>query len=235
MTHLTRIPVDPGRTAWDLPPASSADGNGVVGIGADLSPATMVAAYRQGIFPWPHPGMPLPWFSPEPRAVFELDGVHVSRSLRARLRSSGWTTTVDRASAAVVAACRHRPGEGTWITDELTTAYEDLLALGWAHTLEVWEGDRLVGGVHGLLLGGVFTGESMFHRVSDASKVGLVDLVTRLATAGAVLLDAQLMTDHLASMGAVEWPRQRFVDLLVTQRDRTVRLDRRELPVARLA
>lgn len=217
-----------------MPPASSADGNGVVGVGADLDPATMVAAYREGIFPWPHDDMPLPWFSPDPRAVFRLDGVHVSRSLRRTLRQCGWTTTVDRAFDDVVAGCRDRPGEGTWITDELAAAYRQLFHLGWAHTLEVWDGDRLVGGLQGLLIGGVFTGESMFHRVSDASKVALVDLAARLATAGARILDAQLLTDHLVSMGAEAWQRERFLEVLVAERDRVVRLPSQRLEVDRL-
>lgn len=235
MTDLTRAPRDPGGTAWMMPPATSADGNGVVGVGADLDPATMVAAYREGIFPWPHDDMPLPWFSPDPRAVFELDGVHVSRSLRRTLRRCGWTTTVDRAFHDVVAGCRDRPGEGTWITAELAAAYRQLFELGWAHTLEVWEGDRLVGGLQGLLIGGVFTGESMFHRVSDASKVALVDLAARLANAGARILDAQLLTDHLVSMGAMAWQRERFLEVLVAERDRVVRLPSQRLEVDRLA
>lgn len=234
MTELTPVPADPGPMRWALPPASSADDNDVVGVGADLQPSTMVAAYRNGIFPWPHDDLPLPWFSPDPRAVIACGTVHVSRSLRRTLRGSGWTTTVDRASHAVLEGCRDRPGEGTWITDDLAAAYRRLFAMGWAHTVEVWEGDDLVGGVLGLLLGGIFTGESMFHRASDASKVALLDLVDRLGSAGGVALDAQLMTDHLASMGARPWPRERFLATLQAVRDDDVRLPRQRLPVARL-
>jgi len=220
---------------WALPPARSADANDVVGVGADLEPATMVAAYRDGIFPWPHDDLPLPWFSPDPRAVIVCGGVHVSRSLRRTLRRSGWTTTVDRASTQVIQGCRDRPGEGTWITDEMAAAYDRLLDLGWAHAVEVWDGAYLVGGIHGLLVGGVFTGESMFHRASDASKVALLDLVTRLGDAGGLLLDAQLMTPHLESMGAHPWPRERFLTALAAVRDDDVRLVTDERPVERLS
>lgn len=235
MPALTAVPHDPGPMRWALPPARSADANDVVGVGADLEPATMVAAYRDGIFPWPHDDLPLPWFSPDPRAVIVCGGVHVSRSLRRTLRRSGWTTTVDLASTRVIQGCRDRPGEGTWITDEMAAAYDRLLDLGWAHTVEVWNGEDLVGGIHGLLVGGVFTGESMFHRASDASKVALLDLVTRLGDAGGVLLDAQLMTPHLESMGARPWPRDRFLSILAAVRDDDVRLVTDERPVDRLA
>ena len=234
MTDVTPVPQDPGPLRWSMPPASSADDNDVVGVGADLAPSTMVAAYRQGIFPWPHDDLPLPWFSPDPRAVIPCGGVHVSRSLRRTLRRSRWTTTVDRASIDVLAGCRDRPGEGTWITDELAVAYGRLFTMGWAHTVEVWNGDDLVGGILGLLLGGVFTGESMFHRRSDASKVALLDLVTRLEAAGGVALDAQLMTDHLASLGARPWSRDRFLATLRAVRDDDVRLPVGRLPVSRL-
>jgi leucyl/phenylalanyl-tRNA--protein transferase len=234
MTDVTPAPQDPGPVRWAMPPASSADDNDIVGVGADLAPSTMVAAYRRGIFPWPHDDLPLPWFSPDPRAVIPCGEVHVSRSLRRTLRRSGWTTTVDLASSEVLAGCRDRPGEGTWITDELAAAYVRLFGLGWAHTVEVWDGDDLVGGILGLLLGGIFTGESMFHRRSDASKVALLDLVTRLGAAGGVALDAQLMTDHLASLGASPWPRDRFIATLRAVRDDDVRLPVGRRPVARL-
>lgn len=224
-----------GPSAWLLPDPSLADPDGVVGIGADLAPGTLVEAYRNGIFPWPHSGVALPWFSPDPRGVLPLDQVHVSRSLRRTLRRSGWTTTVDRDFAAVVAGCATERGEdGTWITDAMARAYQRLHALGWAHSIEVWEGTRLVGGLYGVQAGGVFTGESMFHRASDASKVAMVDLADRLQQAGALLLDVQLTTAHLSTMGAVDLPRARFLERLRAVRDDDVRLDRQPLPVARL-
>lgn len=234
MTQLSTAPRDPGPLRWSIPPASSADDNDVVGVGADLEPSTMVGAYRNGIFPWPHDDLPLPWFSPDPRALIGCGRVHVSRSLRRTLRRSGWTTTVDHASHDVVEACRDRPGEGTWITDELVAAYHRLFALGWAHTLEVWDGPHLVGGIHGMLIGGIFTGESMFHRATDASKVAMLDVVTRLGDAGGTALDAQLMTPHLASMGAMPHQRTAFLDLLARVRDDEVRLVADRRPVDRL-
>ena len=228
----------PGPSRWRFPDPATAGEDGLVGIGADLEPATLVEAYRQGIFPWPHPGAPLPWFSPDPRGVIPLDGLAVSRSLRARLRRSGWETTVDRAFAAVLAGCADRPGPipegGTWITPPMRAAYQRLHDLGHAHSLEVWDGARLVGGLYGVAVGGVFTGESMFHVASDASKVALVDLVARLGEAGGCLIDVQMVTPHLASLGARDVPRAEFLDLLARVRDLPVRLAGDRLPVARL-
>jgi leucyl/phenylalanyl-tRNA---protein transferase len=228
----------PGPSRWRFPDPAGAGEDGLVGIGADLEPATLVDAYRRGIFPWPHPGAPLPWFSPDPRGVIPLDGVAVSRSLRARLRNSGWETTVDRAFAAVLAGCADRPRGlqegGTWITAPMRTAYQLLHDLGHAHSLEVWDGGELVGGLYGVGVGGVFTGESMFHLASDASKVALVDLTARLTAAGACLIDVQMVTPHLASLGARDLPRAEFLDLLARVRDDPVRLATDRLPVARL-
>jgi leucyl/phenylalanyl-tRNA--protein transferase len=225
----------PGTSRWRFPDPSTADEDGVVGFGADLEPATLLHAYREGIFPWPHPGMPLPWFSPDPRGVIPLDGLRVSRSLRQRLRGCGFETTVDRQFAAVVAGCADRHREGTWILPQMRAAYLRLHRLGQAHSLEVWRGDELVGGLYGVGVGAVFTGESMFHRVSDASKVALVDLVDRLAEAGGWLIDVQLVTPHLASLGACPMPRHRFLELLRRARDLPVHLPTDRRPVARLA
>ena len=252
---------------WRFPDPATAGEDGLVGVGADLEPATLVDAYRRGIFPWPHPGAPLPWFSPDPRGVIPLDGLVVSRSLRTRLRRSGWETTVDRAFAAVLAGCADRPGGtggsgrrgpgnpdgvprsieapgdpregeaegGTWITSPMRAAYLRLHELGHAHSLEVWAGGGLVGGLYGVGVGGVFTGESMFHLATDASKVALVDLVARLGEAGGRLIDVQMVTPHLASLGARDLPRVDFLDLLARVGDDPVRLATDRLPVARLA
>jgi leucyl/phenylalanyl-tRNA--protein transferase len=241
----------PGTSRWRFPDPAGAGEDGLVGIGADLEPSTLVDAYRRGIFPWPHPGAPLPWFSPDPRGVIPLDGVTVSRSLRARLRNSGWETTVDRAFAAVLAGCADRPRErgtgglrdspsadgaegGTWITAPMRAAYQELHDLGHAHSLEVWADGELVGGLYGVGVGGVFTGESMFHLASDASKVALVDLTARLTEAGGRLIDVQMVTPHLASLGARDLPRAEFLALLAEVRDDPVRLATDRLPVARL-
>jgi len=217
-----------------LLPDPGADESGLVGFGADLAPETLADAYRRGIFPWPHDGVTVPWFSPDPRAVIGASGPHVSRSLLRRLRTCGWESTVDVDFSSVVEACRERDDEGTWITDEMVTAYGRLHRLGWAHSVEIWDGSHLVGGIYGVRVGGCFTGESMFHRRTDASKIALVDLAHRWRAAGGAMIDVQLPTEHLSRMGAVEVPRRRFLDQLGQVRDRTVavRIDR--LPVARL-
>lgn len=193
---------DPARAPADAPLA----------WGGDLEPATLVEAYGRGIFPWPSGGTLL-WWSPDPRAVFPLDGVHVSRTLRRTIASGRFACTLDTDFAAVVRGCADRPGEGTWITGAMARAYQRLHALGVAHSVEVRDaasGD-LVGGVYGVALGGAFMGESMFSRARDASKVALVDLAARLRAGGFTLFDAQLPTPHLTSMGAVTTPRAAFL------------------------
>ncbi len=235
-------PVPVGRSRWLLPDPGElarsgdveADEAGLVGMGADLAVETLVDAYRRGIFPWPHTGMPLPWFSPDPRAVLWPSRVHVSRSLRQRLRRSGWSTTVDAAFGEVVAACAKRPGEGTWINRRMRDAYARLHRLGWAHSLEVWDGDVLVGGLYGVRVGACFSGESMFRRRTDASKVALVDLCRRWEEAGGTIIDVQLPTEHLSSMGAVEVERSQFLARLAEARDRVVCMETGRKPVSRL-
>jgi leucyl/phenylalanyl-tRNA---protein transferase len=227
-----------GRSAWRIPDPSTADpeAGGLVAFGADLKPSTLVDAYRRGIFPWPHPSVALPWFSPDPRAILPLDGMRVSRSLRQTMRRCGWVTTVDVAFDAVVAACADRPsGEGTWIDRDMGLAYGRLGRLGWAHSVEVWDGDELVGGLYGLAVGGCFTGESMFRRASDASKVALADLVDRWREAGGAFIDVQLPTEHLASLGAVEVSRNEYLARLAAVRDDHVPIVLDGLPVSRLA
>ena len=224
-------PVLPCR--WELDP-ERADTDGVVGVGADLDASTLVAAYHRGIFPWPHAGMPLLWFSPDPRSVIPRGRFHVSRSLARLLARSRWTTTVDRDPAGVIAACSVR-SEGTWITAEMKDAYLELAALGWVRSLEVWEDGDLIGGVYGVQVGGILTGESMFHRRPNASKVALLDLCTRFAEAGGVLVDVQLPTDHLRSLGAVDIARTDFLRLLGREAGRDCRMLTGRLPVSRLA
>jgi leucyl/phenylalanyl-tRNA--protein transferase len=238
-SRRARPPTPVGPSQWflpdpgELPPGD--DDSGFVGMGADLAVETLVDAYRRGIFPWPHTGMPLPWFSPDPRAVLRPNRVHVARSLRQRLRRSGWTTTVDAAFDTVIARCAARPWrEGTWITRHMRQAYGRMHALGWAHSVEVWEGDELVGGLYGVRVGACFTGESMFHRRADASKAAFVDLCGRWAEAGGVVIDVQLPTDHLRSLGAEEMAREDFLSLLKGARDRVVCMVTDPLPVSRL-
>ena len=229
-------PVGPTRWLLGDPAGADPDAGDLVGFGADLRTSTLVDAYRRGIFPWPHPGVALPWFSPDPRAILALDGLNISRSLRQRLRRCGWATTVDAAFEDVVARCAARPGgEGTWISRDMEQAYVRLWRLGWAHSLEVWDGNDLVGGLYGVAVGGCFTGESMFHAATDASKVALADLVERWREAGGAFVDVQLPTEHLTRMGAVEIPLDDFLARLEKVRDRHVPLLLDRLPVSRLA
>lgn len=189
--------------------------NGLLAAGGDLSTARLVAAYRRGIFPWFEYGQPILWWSPEPRAVLFPDELHVSRSLRRTLRRQIFTTSFDKDFAGVVAGCtRDRPGQrGTWITPEMAHAYQQLHREGHAHSVEVWYDNELAGGIYGVSLGRVFYGESMFSRRTDASKIALLGLVRRLQTWNFALIDCQIPSAHLMSLGAVLIPRERFLAL----------------------
>jgi leucyl/phenylalanyl-tRNA--protein transferase len=189
----------------------------IVALGEDLSVDTLREAYRKGIFPWPHEGLPLPWFSPRRRAVIYFDELYVGRSLRKAQRREPFTFTIDRDFGAVIRACSEaeRPDQdGTWISPEFIEVYTALHEAGEAHSVEVWEDGRLAGGLYGVDAGGVFTGESMFHRAPDASKLALLFLIEHLASRGATLLDCQVMTPHMEALGAREIPRGRFLDAL---------------------
>jgi leucyl/phenylalanyl-tRNA---protein transferase len=207
-------PVPPPAGRWAFPPVAQADDDGLVGVGADLEPGTILSAYRQGLFPMPLGGRgPVGWWSPDPRAVIPLDGLRVSRSLRRSLRR--YEITVDTAFDAVIDACRDPGRPHGWITPAVRDAYGRLHDLGWVHSVEAWAVDdgALAGGLYGVALGGLFAGESMFHHRTDASKVALVGLVERLAAGEGAgrLLDVQWMTAHLASLGAVDVPRAEYV------------------------
>ncbi|HEY9149013.1 MAG TPA: leucyl/phenylalanyl-tRNA--protein transferase [Gammaproteobacteria bacterium] len=190
--------------------------DGLLAVGGDLSPARLLNAYRQGIFPWYSDGQPILWWSPNPRCVLYPEQLKVSRSLRKTLRKQPFQVTLDRAFAEVIAACSEpRPDQdGTWITEEMQQAYIQLHRIGLAHSVECWEGERLVGGLYGVSLGKVFFGESMFSRRSDASKVALVHLAEQLKMWGFGLIDCQVYSEHLASLGAQEVPRETFLEQL---------------------
>lgn len=201
------MPVEPPPSQWALPDPLTADADGVCGVGADLEPGTLLAAYRRGLFPMhlDRRARLLGWWSPDPRGVLPLDGVRVSRSLRRSLRR--FTITVDRAFGDVIAACAApRATGGHWIHPAIVDAYTELHRLGWAHSVEAWDpaSGELAGGLYGVAIGGLFAGESMFHRATDASKVALVAVVERMDRQG--LLDVQWVTPHLASLGAVGIP-----------------------------
>lgn len=220
-------PVEPPPSQWEFGDprrlheddslwSDAADLDDLVALGADLEPGTLLAAYRRGLFPMPggRRGDPLCWFCPVRRGILPLDGLHVSRSLRRARRDAD--VRVDTAFDAVVAACADPRRPHGWIDADIRTAYQRLHRLGWAHSVEVWRGERLVGGLYGVSVGGLFAGESMFHRERDASKVALVGLVEVLADEHLAdrLLDVQWLTPHLASLGAVEVPRPAYLQML---------------------
>lgn len=207
----------PGSPVWFPDPTSALSWpNGLLAAGGDLSPERLLAAYRCGVFPWYEAGQPILWWCPDPRAVILPDELHVARRLRRYLATRRFEASFDRAFAAVVAGCARReaPDVGTWITPEMTLAYERLHTLGHAHSVEVWSGERLVGGLYGVAVGRVFFAESMFSRVSNASKAAMVFLAQELRRRGFRLMDCQLPSRHLASMGAREISRREFLERL---------------------
>ena len=188
-----------------------------MGVGADLAPGTLLLAYRSGIFPMPvgtGADELLVWWSPDPRAVIPLDGLRVTRSLRRSV--TRYQVRVDAAFEAVVDACADPARPGRWITPSIRDAYVRLHRLGWAHSVEAWDDEGLAGGLYGVAIGGLFAGESMFHRRTDASKVALVGLVECLRAGAASVLDVQWVTPHLRSLGATEVPRRRYLELVAS-------------------
>lgn len=218
------MPPEPSPSDWQFPPAGTADDHGLVGIGADLEPGTLLNAYRNGLFPMPLSGRrPIGWWSPDPRGILPLDGLRVSRSMRRSAQR--YELRFDHAFDEVVAACADPGRDGGWITGAIRTAFGRLHEIGWAHSVESWdlETGELAGGLYGVKVEGLFAGESMFHRGRDASKVALMGLVDRLQAVGCVLLDVQWLTPHLESLGAVEVPRERYLELLETALGTTTR------------
>ncbi|MDO8362624.1 MAG: leucyl/phenylalanyl-tRNA--protein transferase [Actinomycetota bacterium] len=202
-------PVEPPRTTWRLPSPTVADADGLVGVGADLQPGTLLSAYRGGLFPMPFRRKLIGWWSPDPRGVLPLDGMIVSRSLR-RSRAR-FDVTFDTAFTEVMRRCGDPRRPHGWINDEFVHAYTQLHELGWAHSAEVWRDGELVGGLYGVRIGRFFAGESMFHTATDASKVALHALVERHRDAGGLLFDVQWSTPHLASLGVVDTPRVEYL------------------------
>ncbi|MDQ1375562.1 MAG: leucyl/phenylalanyl-tRNA---protein transferase [Actinomycetota bacterium] len=207
------MPTEPEPSVWSLPPPEVADADGVVGTGADLEPGTLLAAYRSGMFPMPY-GSVLAWWSPDPRAVLPLEGLRISRSLRRSMHR--YEVRIDTAFEQVIDGCADLRRPSGWISPEIWAAYVRLHRLGWAHSVEAWSLDdgELVGGLYGVAIGGLFAGESMFHRRTDASKAALVALVERMRSRGMPLLDVQWCTPHLESLGAVDIPRAEYLELL---------------------
>ena len=197
-----------------FPPVAEAldEPNGLLAFGGDLRPGRLLAAYRQGIFPWYDESQPILWWSPDPRAVLYPDQIHISRSLRRALNRSTFRMSMDQDFAGVINGCAER--SSTWITQEMRDAYIQLHALGHAHSVEVWDEDHLVGGLYGVAIGRIFYGESMFSRVTDASKIALVHLCGQLRRWGFRVIDCQVGNDHTHSLGAITISRSEFVRLL---------------------
>ncbi len=197
-------------------PRELAAGEDLVAVGADLEPGTLLAAYRAGLFPMPidprRRRSKMAWFSPDPRGIIPLDGLHVSRSLRRSMRH--FEVRMDTRFTDVMRACGDPGRPGRWITEPIIGAYTELFHLGWGHSVEVYERDELVGGLYGLRIERFFAGEAMFHTATDASKTALVALVDWLDDTGAELLDVQWVTDHLATLGAIGIPRPDYLERL---------------------
>lgn len=206
---------------YDLrfPSVEQATPEGLLAVGGDLRPERLLAAYRRGIFPWYNEGEPILWWSPDPRAVLFPQKLHVPRSLQKRLRQNRFTATLDTCFQQVMEECAgprpQYPEGGTWITDDMLDAYTRLHELGYAHSVETWQDNRLVGGLYGVAIGGAFFAESMFTRVDDASKVALVRLVRQLAAWNFRLIDCQQSSPHVIRFGAEEIPRSDFINQLI--------------------
>ncbi|MGA9277738.1 leucyl/phenylalanyl-tRNA--protein transferase [Ilumatobacter sp.] len=202
-------------------PSDAEAGDELIAIGADLEPGTLLTAYRAGLFPMPmdprRRRSKIAWYSPDPRGILPLDGLHVSRSLQRSRRK--FETRIDSDFEAVMRACGDPNREGRWITEDFVQAYVRLYELGWAHSCEVYADGTLVGGLYGVRIGALFAGEAMFHRATDASKVALVAAVDWLRSTGASLFDVQWETPHLASLGVVEVPRSEYLRLLAAATD----------------
>ncbi len=210
--------LDPNNPNEPFPPVEQAeqDPDGLLAVGGDLSTSRLLHAYRSGIFPWYGADQPILWWSPDPRTILYPDQIKISRSLRKAIRNSNLIITIDQAFADVISGCaapRMKQAD-TWITDEMRQSYLDLFKHGHAHSVEVWEKNNLVGGLYGVAVGKVFFGESMFSLRSNASKMALVFLSEKLVSWGYELIDCQVYSEHLASLGAERIPRSEFVNLL---------------------
>ena len=200
-----------------FPPPHLAIKEGLLAVGGDLGAERLLLAYKSGIFPWYSPGEPILWWSPDPRLVLYPDELRISKSLLKIIKRKSFSVTFDKAFEAVIQACadaKRSYGEGTWITGEMKDAYSELYRRGYAHSVEAWQGEKLAGGLYGISIGRVFFGESMFSRVSNASKVAFVALVENLKQHKFKLVDCQVRTDHLIRFGAREVPRKLFLDQL---------------------
>jgi leucyl/phenylalanyl-tRNA--protein transferase len=196
---------------YAFPDPRTADRDGFVAFGGDFEPSTIVTAYQLGMFPWPHPAEERLWFSPDPRAIIPLEGLHISHRLARRIRTGSFRVTLDAGFEQVIRACAQRE-EGTWITPAIIDGYVRLHVAGGAHSFEVWDAaGELVGGLYGVGVGTLFGAESMFHRATDASKVAMVAMMEHARRIGLTLIDVQVLTEHTARMGAIEISRSEYL------------------------
>lgn len=214
-----------------FPDPRRADDEGLLAIGGDLSTERLMAAYAAGIFPWYNEGFPVLWWSPNPRAVLPAEELHVSRSLQRRLARRDYALTWNLAFAEVITACGEGRKGGTWIVPEMRVAYQRLHHAGYAHSVEVWQQNRLVGGLYGVQAGALFAAESMFHRVTDASKIAVVAASRSLHRAGIQLFDVQFATPHLRSLGVRELSRDDYLARVAVASRRSLDLSRLQLSV----
>jgi leucyl/phenylalanyl-tRNA--protein transferase len=218
MTGVGPFWIDPNDNGTRFPDVSLAlrEPNGLLAVGGNLSPRRLVAAYMNGIFPWYSEGQPILWWSPDPRAVLFPDKINISRSMRKELRGGKFEVSLDRAFGDVIEACAQprAKSQGTWITSDIVEAYDHLHRMGLAHSVEVWHEQRLVGGLYGVAIGRVFFGESMFSRMTNASKVALISLVKQLRAWDFAVVDCQIQSTHLRSLGSEDLPRAEFIALL---------------------
>jgi leucyl/phenylalanyl-tRNA--protein transferase len=211
--------LNPERTDFPDPSTALTEPNGLLAAGGDLSPDRLLTAYSRGIFPWYEEGQPILWWSPDPRCVLRTRDLRINRSIRRAARPGRFLVSVDQAFGDVVAGCSRRddPVTGTWITRDMARAYQRLHELGHAHSIEVWSGGALAGGLYGVALGRMFFGESMFSRVPDASKIALAHLTARLQARGWTLIDCQLPNPHLDRLGTTLMPRSRFLEAVAVR------------------
>ena len=202
---------------FEFPPVSTSTPEGIVATGGNLSPGMLISAYSQGIFPWYSEYEPILWWSPDPRFVLFFENLHISKSMRKLMQKDRFTLSFDTAFHEVICACSKvpRPGqEGTWITGDMVEAYTRMHEMGYAHSLEVWDGDELGGGLYGISMGRCFFGESMFTKISNCSKVALIYLTKTLDAADFYFIDSQVANPHMAGLGAVDIPREQYLRLL---------------------
>lgn len=216
--------LDRNNLVFPAPDRALKEPNGLLAIGGDLTQQRLLSAYNKGIFPWFNLNDPILWWSPDPRAIFMLNQIHISKSLKKFFQKQNWKLTINHDFLGVIKACAapRNKQDGTWITSTIINAYQSLHQNNQAHSIEVWEEDKLIGGLYGLAIGQVFCGESMFHNKTNASKVAFFALKQHLIKWGFKLIDAQIINPHLTSLGATEISREKFLHLLNKYKENNV-------------